>query len=65
MYKQLADDEAAPDLEYQLSPTKLTNRGMLLDKAKNSLYSTMDSISGSANHVCALHFLLDLQLSAL
>ncbi|PIK54786.1 putative E3 SUMO-protein ligase RanBP2, partial [Apostichopus japonicus] len=50
MYKQLADDEAAPDLEYQLSPTKLTNRGMLLDKAKNSLYSTMDSISGSANH---------------
>ncbi|KAJ8030386.1 E3 SUMO-protein ligase RanBP2 [Holothuria leucospilota] len=50
MYKQLSDEQTASDLEYQLTPTRLTIKGELLDKAKHSLYTTMDGISESANH---------------
>lgn len=61
MYKQLADKESVSNLEYQLSPTKLTDRGELLDKAKHSLYETMDSISGRANHVSSVTYFVFLQ----
>lgn len=51
MYKQLSDEQTASDVEYQLTPTRLTVKGELLDKAKLALYATMDGISESANHV--------------
>ena len=66
MYKTLAGLQTEGRSEDELNTSQVSQHGELLDKAKNALFATMDSIEDKPNHVSWIlktpHFFLHGQI---